>query len=391
MRGHGWRWILVLFHRYVGLSIAGFLIVAGLTGSVLTFEPELDAALNPELFEAPSSGRPPLSLDALIARVEGADPRVDVTAALLPLSSGESVMMRVAPAPGAPALGFDQIFVDPATGTVLGRRLWGTCCLARQNLIPFIYQLHLTLFLPPATGALLMGGVALAWLFDSLVGLKLAWPRRRTRGHGWRQALTVKRGSRGFRVWFDVHRMAGLWAFPLLIVLATTGVALNLRDEIAAPVLTLFSPLKAGVFDGDVAARPPATLNYSDAFQKARQVTGDEFERPTIVYAYHVAEFGVYGLAVTEPVGNPRNGLGPSWVYIDDRTGTVRDRDRMGRGSEADIFMQARLPLHSGRIAGDPGRVLVALLGLAVAILSATGVYIWWRKRRARVRHRLRD
>ena len=31
-----------------------------------------------------------------------------------------------------------------------------------------------------------------------------------------------------------------------------------------------------------------------------------------------------------------------------------------------------------------PGRILIAVLGLAIAVLSVTGVVIWWRKLRAR-------
>jgi uncharacterized iron-regulated membrane protein len=41
--------------------------------------------------------------------------------------------------------------------------------------------------------------------------------------------------------------------------------------------------------------------------------------------------------------------------------------------------------MHSGRILGLPGRVLVSVMGLVVAALSVTGVVIWWRKRRARL------
>ncbi len=37
---------------------------------------------------------------------------------------------------------------------------------------------------------------------------------------------------------------------------------------------------------------------------------------------------------------------------------------------------------HSGRILGLPGRILISLMGLVVAILSVTGVVIWARKRR---------
>ncbi|MNO08416.1 hypothetical protein D3C81_2310440 [compost metagenome] len=48
--------------------------------------------------------------------------------------------------------------------------------------------------------------------------------------------------------------------------------------------------------------------------------------------------------------------------------------------------MQAQLPLHSGRILGLPGRILISAMGLVIAMLSVTGVIIWWRKRAARVR-----
>lgn len=388
MRVGGMRWILVLIHRYVGLSIAGFLFIAGLTGAILTFEPELDATLNPKLFSAPQPDKPRLPLDELISRVEASDPRVDVTAALLPLRSDESVMMRVAAASGKAAIDFDQIFVDPATGNILSRRLWGECCLGREKFIPFIYQVHLTLFLPGNAGGLIMGSIALAWLFDSFIGLALAWPRGRGRRHGWPQVLTFKRGGRGFRSWFDTHRVAGLWPFPILIVMAVTGTALNLHHQVAVPVVSFFSPLKEGVFETlPTEPRPPAALSYEDAARLAEAAARDEFRRPTTVYEYHVPEAGVYGVAVTEPVGNPRNGLGPSWVYIDDRSGAVRDRDTMGEGSAGDVFMQARLPMHSGRVAGDGGRIIVALIGLMVAVLSASGVYLWWRKRVARLDH----
>jgi len=47
-------------HRYVGLLLATFLLVAGLTGSIIAFYVPLDAALNPELLkpERPSPGAP---------------------------------------------------------------------------------------------------------------------------------------------------------------------------------------------------------------------------------------------------------------------------------------------------------------------------------------------
>ena len=59
-----------------------------------------------------------------------------------------------------------------------------------------------------------------------------------------------------------------------------------------------------------------------------------------------------------------------------------------GEGSAGDIFMQAMFPLHSGRILGVGGRVLMSLMGLAVATFSITGVLLWARKRKARLHAR---
>ena len=39
----------------------------------------------------------------------------------------------------------------------------------------------------------------------------------------------------------------------------------------------------------------------------------------------------------------------------------------------------------AGRIAGLPGRIIVSIMGIAVAMLSITGLVIWWKKRKARV------
>ena len=78
------RKVWVGIHRYVGLTLLVLLLVNAVTGSVLAFQHELDRWLNPGLFTAPQqdAALPP---DALIARVEAADPRLRVT--LLPLDT----------------------------------------------------------------------------------------------------------------------------------------------------------------------------------------------------------------------------------------------------------------------------------------------------------------
>ncbi len=55
----------VLLHRYAGLAMTAFLIIVGLTGSLLAFYNELEKIINPQLSVA-ANGRAPLDLAALI-------------------------------------------------------------------------------------------------------------------------------------------------------------------------------------------------------------------------------------------------------------------------------------------------------------------------------------
>ena len=43
--------------------------------------------------------------------------------------------------------------------------------------------------------------------------------------------------------------------------------------------------------------------------------------------------------------------------------------------------------LHKANMFGVPYKILVSIFGLVVGMLSVTGVYIWWKKRSARLDH----
>ena len=81
--------------------------------------------------------------------------------------------------------------------------------------------------------------------------------------------------------------------------------------------------------------------------------------------------------------------MGHKALYFDGHSGEHLGSFVPWQGTAADLFVQAQFPLHSGRILGLPGRILISVMGVLVAMLSITGVIIWWRKSRARERRRL--
>src|SRR5687767_197597 len=114
------RQLWVLIHRWVGLSIAAFLIISGITGAIISWDHELDDLLNSHLTYVDSRG-PQLSALELADTIEAGDPRIIVTYVPLAAEEGKSLVFGVAPKqdPATGSLyevGYNEVFVDPVTG-----------------------------------------------------------------------------------------------------------------------------------------------------------------------------------------------------------------------------------------------------------------------------------
>jgi len=384
------RAALVRLHRYAGLSLALFLALAGLTGSAIVFNEEIDAWLNPALFETHTSGAA-LSPDELARRVERALPDARVTYIPLAKAPGEAADLRVEGRNGK-VLGYDEVFADPVTGRVLGKRQWGACCFAPVHLMPFLYLFHYSLQLPGEWGIWLMGIIGCIWALDCFVGFALTLPRAKPFFQRWKIAWTVKRNAGSFRFNLDLHRAGGLWLWGILLLVATSGVAMNLPDQVFRPVLSVFSPLKQSSLD--IAARRltahprPPKFSFDGALDRVRSIGASRgcYVHPQMVFLFPA--YDAYGVGFTRDGQSAETGLGQSYMYLDSQTGQLIASDIMGQGSAGDIYAQAQYQLHTGRILGLPGRILIFLTGLVVAMLSLTGIYVWARKSHW-FRHRL--
>ena len=138
-------------HRWVGLGLASFLFMSGLTGAIISWDHELDGWLNPELVTATAQGTPKTPLE-LVAIAEAHDPQIWATYFSLQIEEGHAyeiyVFPEVDPATGEIYdLAYNQIFMDPVSGEILGKRLWGEPALTRANFMPFLYRLHYSLHL----------------------------------------------------------------------------------------------------------------------------------------------------------------------------------------------------------------------------------------------------
>ncbi|CUI03501.1 PepSY-associated TM helix domain-containing protein [Massilia antarctica] len=388
---------LVLLHRWFGLGVAIFLFIAGATGALISFDHELDAALNPDLFHAHSGQTAQRQIPGteLARAIEAADPRLRIGYVMNEVEPGHTSLMsvegKIDPATGKPfELGFNQIGVDPVTGKVQAKRQWGEISLARENLLPFLYKLHYSMHIPEVKGVelgiWLMGIIAMVWVLDCFIALYLSFPNWRS----WRKSFGFRWKAGGHKLNFDLHRSGGMWVWLLLLVLAITSVSMNLTDRVVRPLLSTVSTLSPDAFASRTMNPPdkpiPALLSRDDVMALARAEAAKRGWTAPAGGVFYASAFGLYGVGFFEP-GNDHGdvGLGNPWLYFDGTDGRLMADRVPGSGSAGDIFLQLQFPLHSGRIAGLPGRIILSLLGVMVAMLSVTGVMIWVRKRRARL------
>lgn len=424
------RGVFILIHRWTGLFIAVFLFVAGVTGAVISWDHELDEWLNPQLHIATHEGDPLPPLE-LVKRLEAADPHVKVVNFPLAFEKGETAQLGVEPRIDPKTgelypISYNQAFIDPASGEIVGKRFWGRIALDRENLLPFLYKLHYSMHIPDFAnidrwGIWFMGIVGIVWLFDCFVGLYLTLPsfargpsQARSLGamdatassgeasfwqiwwRRWKPAWQIKLNASSYRLNFDIHRAFGLWLWIMLLILAFTSVSMNLTNEVVRPILSKISSLTPDAFDDRSLAPLNEPIIADVSFEEAISIAGKEAKRrqwdEPLGSAFYGQAYGLYAILFFRPGDEHGSaGMGIKMLFVDGKTGALAGGRVPWEGTAADVFMQLQFPLHSGRIAGLPGRILLSFLGIVVAILSLTGIVIWFKKRQGRLRAKWRQ
>lgn len=388
--------ILVFLHRWAGLAMTAFLIIVGLTGSLLAFRNKIDSVLNPQLHVHPAPNAKPLEFAKLAERVEAIDPRVRASYfAIEPDQSMVAVGYRINPATGRYSaeeeIGYDHLVLDPYTGAELGRIRNGKILNGGNNLMLFLYDLHTSLTLR-SFGGWVLGVIALIWTLDSFVGFYLTLPRGSERfWRRWKLAWMVKWRASAFRVNFDLHRAAGLWFWLLIFAFAWSSVMLTLHSVYDRATGFLFDYESDDALIAAALPQPKESprLSWSDAQAVgqrliAEQATVHHFTVTRPWGLAYIPQFGVYSYDVR--ASNDIRGHGwDTGVWIDADTGALRKVFLPSGQHLGNTISTVLWGLHYGDIRDVLlYRWLVCLFGLVLVALSITGVYIWWRKMRTR-------
>ncbi|MDD5277011.1 MAG: PepSY-associated TM helix domain-containing protein [Methylovulum sp.] len=404
MTRHFW----VLVHRYAGLYMAFFLLVAGLTGSILAFTEELNGWLNPPEKITLQPG-PRLDEFALRERAEALQPHGLVNVLNFKRKPDEAYTAyfepQTDPATGKPyPLPFTQLSLNPYTGAEISRDkpsddIWP---ITRKNLLVLIIRLHYQLALPGMIGTWLFGIAALVWTIDCFVSVYLTFPltvRRHRQGDGkpqkswwarWQPSWLVKWQGSAFRINFDLHRAGGLWVWLMLLVLAWSSVGFNLGEQIYQPVMkaifNMHNPYTA--LPELETPKPKPALSWQDAYRTAQ----DQMAEQARINGFNVlheealqydAGKGVF-FYIVHSDRDLRDEFGGTWLVLDGATNKFGGL-YLPTGQNAGTTLSSWIfALHMAMIWGLPYKLFECFVGIVIAMLSITGVYIWLKKHKAR-------
>jgi sulfite reductase (NADPH) flavoprotein alpha-component len=360
----------VWLHRWLGLTLGLLIVLAGLSGSLLVFNHELDEALNPELFHNRVPCAAPLDIGGAVASLQTHWPKAKVTSVYLPSHAGASYSLYFK----APGGGASEAMLDSCSGALLGSRERELFALDALHLMPALQRWHANL-LQGKPGRAALGWLALAWLAMLLAGLLLAWP---VPSQGWKRALHVKWNQNAYRSHFDLHRSAGLLAVVLMVAVAVTGFY-NGLPELARALVGQVAEVSA---EHRVIGRPPLAngedgISWNDARSIAEQHLNDG---ATLLAINRLPERGIYQIRLRRADDWQRTGT--LRLLIDMRSGRIIEIVNPLSGPRGDRFLAALYPLHSGQLGSFIGRWVMVTAGLLPALFFITGLSTWVIRRR---------
>lgn len=349
------RRILLYVHLSIALVAGVFVLIFGITGSIMAFEPELEHLSQPHLFYVHPQGTPK-SLAEVTGRIAATYPGARVSEFLMP--SSPDLAYQALTQAGA-------LHINQYTGEILGVRP------LRVDLLGRVHQLHLRLgiMIESDPGKKIMSWAGVAVLVLLITGLYLWWPLKR---------VSVKWSGPARRRWFDLHNSTGILSFLFLLMLTLTGIVIGFERQ----TIPLFYRITSSQPDNPpnlkLAARSgEPSITADQAVEIARgSLSGAQ---PNFLFMPGPRHF--YALSLRFP--EDRTPGGRSRIYIDEYSGEVLYRLSSRTAAAGTRLINMNRAIHTGDVFGLPSKALMSLASLTMVAQLVSGVIIWLKRRAA--------
>ncbi|TCM04762.1 PepSY-associated TM helix domain-containing protein [Sphingomonas sp. PP-CC-3G-468] len=350
-------------HGILGLAFAAVIYLVCLSGTLTVFVHDL------ERWEQPA--RPVVSRidDTAMMRA------LDTARAQVPTGSTLYASLPSAGEPGAEITAYSPTFEREWSIDAHGALLEKATAFSE-----FVVNLHIALHLPRSWGEFIVGLAGVA-LLSSLVSGILAHPRIL------KDAFHLRRGGSRRLQEADLHNRLGIWTLPFHVVIALTGALLGLSTLIVGVLaMLLYRGDTAKVYGLFIDAPPAANASPAPLPPLAALLVEARRRAPGAEPHQLIIENAGRADARITVTSERLRLLVPQDTTSFDSAGRVL-KDRHPRDLAAGTKILGGIgQLHFGWYGGLPVRIIYGLLGLALCVLTSSGVTIWLARRRDRGR-----
>lgn len=354
------RKVLLSFHLYLGLLSALFLVVLGLTGSIIAFESDIDHWVHPRFWYV-SAGGQSLPEGDLVAAVERKFTPARVAGIQVSLHPGIAQMMQLSDG--------SSVTVNPYTAAILGR--W-TGPTRVNRWLGYIHQIHLRLAFDGRAPWARAGKTAVDYAGLGLfllvpTGLFL-WLRTRI--------TSVRLRASWFRILFDTHQVIGIYAGLFLWISAFTGILIGFQwGEKAIYGMTHSSRPAFSRPRPSTPVSGAAPVGIDRAIEVARQAIPGAAVDTLVLPLRPAAAYQVI-LRVPEET----SGSAHSSVTVDQFSGKPLEVHNFLTDSQGYRWIRFNRSIHTGDIGGVLGHIVMSLSSLLLVAMVITGLVIWLKK-----------
>ncbi|MCX6215898.1 PepSY-associated TM helix domain-containing protein [Spirosoma sp.] len=342
------------YHRIFGLIGGLFILLLTVTGSILVVEKQVDALLNPNLTTVQTTGqRQPYN--RLVATLHQQYPAAQVRNIRLSDSPTEAIRADL----------MDKgervwVSMNPYTGAIIGARNAETTLIRRAR------ELHENLLLEPV-GGFVMGLAGICLLGSVLTG---TWYYRRSLLSVFKIGVRWNKSPR--IVYADMHKWLGVVALLFMLMMSATGIFFHWEqierkfgdeprpeNKEATPISLTAIPVDAAMASakGSIADFQPQLIDFPKAGDTTLVIRGN---RPG-----SIRMLGKYNVSATV---DARDGH-----YVSGFDARDADLEYIAEH----IFEE----LHFGRYGGIITQVIYILLAMATAVVTVTGLFLWYLKK----------
>jgi uncharacterized iron-regulated membrane protein len=342
------RKVFHTLHLWLGLISGTLLALVALTGCVLAFEDELRFLTQGDLLYIEAQQKPQLNVAQVLEVVKQHNPKYKLNQIRYFGEPDKAIQVYTR----------DRkiVAVNPYTGQVLGLRDMNT------DPLYVILSFHRTLLLGKVGEEIIFWNVCI-FLFMLVSGLFIWLPPRLKM---FRKNFSLKLSSPPKKRNYDLHRMLGFYAWVPLFLIAITGISMASGGEKGPKIKsTVERPesVAQSIYDGAL-----AQVYHGEAYDMLR-------------VTFPADSTGVINIGIRYATSSFRK---QSNFLFDQYSGKLLKTEPYQQKSASQTFFGSSYEIHTGRILGIPGKIVMFLAGLVALSLPVTGFLIW-KGRRARV------